>query len=218
VERTEHEGGLSAWPFRRVGVIVAHPDDETLWAGGLMLVHPRTEWGVISLCRGSDADRRPRFFKAMEVYGALGCMGDLDDGPDQTPLSPAAVRQAVLWLVGSNRFDLVITHDLAGEYTRHRRHEETAAAVVSLYREGRLPADNLWRFAYEDDGGAHLPQAIAQADAVWRLPDALAQRKHRIITETYGFAEDSWEARATPRTEAFWYGPGIGEDVEQTSE
>jgi hypothetical protein len=28
--------------------------------------------------------------------------------------------------------------------------------------------------------------------------------KRRMITETYGFGLDSWEARSTPREEGFW--------------
>jgi LmbE family N-acetylglucosaminyl deacetylase len=31
----------------RYAVIVAHPDDEVLWAGGLMLMHPDSNWTVI---------------------------------------------------------------------------------------------------------------------------------------------------------------------------
>jgi len=31
-----------------VAVIVAHPDDETLWAGGLLIDHP--EWDVFVAC------------------------------------------------------------------------------------------------------------------------------------------------------------------------
>ena len=30
-------------------VIVAHPDDETLWAGGTLLMHPDCRWTVVTL-------------------------------------------------------------------------------------------------------------------------------------------------------------------------
>ena len=53
-------------------VIVAHPDDETLWAGGLMLMHPEVKWTVVTLCRKSDLDRAPKFFKALERLNAVG--------------------------------------------------------------------------------------------------------------------------------------------------
>ena len=63
-------------------VIVAHPDDETLWAGGTIISHPSWKWFIISLTRKSDADRSPKFFKALNILSASGTMGDLDDGPE----------------------------------------------------------------------------------------------------------------------------------------
>ena len=44
-------------PPKAVAVIVAHPDDETLWAGGTILSHPSWQWFIVCLCRGSDKDR-----------------------------------------------------------------------------------------------------------------------------------------------------------------
>jgi hypothetical protein len=35
------------------------------------------------------------------------------------------------------------------------------------------------------------------------LPDEVWQHKRRLISERYGFGSDSWEARVTPREEAF---------------
>ena len=37
-----------------------------------------------------------------------------------------------------------------------------------------------------------------------RLPDGIWREKYDIITKTYGFAPDSFEAKATPHEEAFW--------------
>jgi len=53
------------WVFENAVVIVAHPDDETLWAGGTILMHPETQWTILTLCRMSDPDRSPKFNKAM---------------------------------------------------------------------------------------------------------------------------------------------------------
>lgn len=192
------------WNFRRCAVIVAHPDDETLWAGGTILMHPESEWTVITLCRKSDPDRAPRFFTALERLRATGIMGDLDDGPEQTPIDSRTVQATVLELLSSDVFDVILTHGLRGEYTRHRRHEETAEAVKGLWKSKVLFAKELWMFAYEDGGGKYLPRAIDNADFKIKLPDEIRHEKYDIITNVYGFGPESFEAKTTPKEEAFW--------------
>lgn len=189
---------------REVAVIVAHPDDETLWAGGTILSQPSCHYTIISLCRASDRDRAPRFSRAMKDLGATGAMGDLDDGPEQKPLTENEVQGTILQLLSQRQFDLIITHNPAGEYTRHLRHEEIGRAVIMLWRTGKLSSEELWTFAYEDGRRQYLPKPIKNAHLYYGLPDDVWQRKRRIITSTYGFHEDGFEARTTPRAEAFW--------------
>ena len=190
--------------FRNCIVIVAHPDDETLWAGGTILMYPENKWTVITLCRKSDPDRALRFFKALERLGATGVLGDLDDGPEQTPQDPRKVQTTILELLPSDSFDMIITHSPLGEYTRHLRHEETAVAVKALWQSGELFAKELWSFAYEDGGGKYLPRPIDEADFRVKLPDEIRERKYDIVTKVYGFSPDSFEAKTTPKEEAFW--------------
>ena len=192
------------WPHKKVAVIVAHPDDETLWAGGLILSHRQTKWTILSLCRKKDEDRAPKFERVAQRYGAVGHMGTLNDEPEQKPLSSDEVKDTVLSLVPNTHFDLVITHSFVGEYTRHRRHEETARAVYGLWLTDQLKTRELWMFAYEDGQKGYDPKAIVNADLFIELPDDIWKSKHEIITREYGFAKDSWEARITPRNEAFW--------------
>lgn len=192
------------WSYEKCAVIVAHPDDETLWSGGTILMHPESKWTVVTLCRKSDPDRAPKFFKALEALNAVGAMGDLDDGPDQNPLSNRDVQNTILELLPVGRFDLVITHGMWGEYTKHLRHEEAGMAVFALLNSERLSARNVWRFAYDDGEGKNLPKAKPEADLRTKLTDEIWQRKYEIITDIYGFGPDSFEAKTTPREEAFW--------------
>jgi LmbE family N-acetylglucosaminyl deacetylase len=192
------------WTYNNCAVIVAHPDDETLWAGGLMLMYPEIKWIVVTLCRKSDPDRAPRFFKALEIFTADGFMADLDDGPEQKPLDNNHVQQTIELLLPSKKFDIIITHSTSGEYTRHLRHEETAEAVLALWKTQRLIAEQLWTFAYEDGNRKYLPRAIDKADLLISLNKKIWRKKYDIITETYGFNKDSFEARTTPKQEAFW--------------
>ncbi len=191
------------WDYGDCAVVVAHPDDETLWAGGTILLHPESRWTIVTVCRASDPDRSGRFHRLCERLGALGRMGDLDDGPEQSPLEIGQVAEAILGLLPEKRYDLILTHGPAGEYTRHRRHEEVHQAVVSLWTEGRLQAGDLWTFAYEDGNGRYLPRSKPDADVHVRLSENIRRKKYGIITQTYGFDPDSFEARTTPRTESF---------------
>jgi len=188
----------------RAAVVVAHPDDETLWCGGTILAHRDWEWTVVSLCRANDPDRAPRFFRALEALGASGTMADLGDGPDQIPFDPDEVRETILSLLPEGGVDLVLSHSPLGEYTRHRRHEAAGRAVLELWSAGRLAADAVWAFAYDDAGGTRLPTAIPHADRVEKLAERVWREKYRILTAVYGFGPESFEASATPRTEAFW--------------
>jgi LmbE family N-acetylglucosaminyl deacetylase len=188
---------------RTAAVIVAHPDDETLWAGGAILERPSWNWFIMTLCRASDKNRAPRFFTALKVLGASGNMGDLDDSPELKPLAEQKVQAAILQLLPQKNFDIIISHDPSGEYTRHIRHEETGRAVRALWHAGKITARELWTFAYEDSPVSRLPQAIRTAPLYRMLPEKIWRSKYSIITETYGFAENSFEAATTPRAEAF---------------
>jgi hypothetical protein len=197
---------LQVWeaPQASAAIIVAHPDDETLWAGGLILTYPNQHWFIASTCRRSDPDRSPKFHLALQSYGAQGAMADMDDGPEQIPLTDQEVQQTVLQLLPASSYDLVLTHAPRGEYTRHRRHEEVGRAVIALWQSGVIHARELRMFAYDDHHGTRLPQAIESAHQYQVLPEVILMEKYRLITEVYGFAPESWEARATPQSEAFW--------------
>jgi LmbE family N-acetylglucosaminyl deacetylase len=188
----------------KCAVIVAHPDDETLWTGGTILMNPLNDWTIITICRKSDSDRSIKFSAALKTLNANGEMGDLDDGPEQLPLDIPDVEETILSLLKRTEFDLIMTHSTQGEYTRHRRHEEVAEAVIGLIESKRLKTKRLWMFAYTDNNGTHLPKAIMHMDKVIHLPSGIWKKKYEVMTETYGFSRDSWEARTTPRKEAFW--------------
>lgn len=201
---TKAQSDKHIWTYNSCAVIVAHPDDETLWAGGLMLMHPEVKWTVVTLCRKSDPDRAPKFFKALEKFNAEGFMADLDDGPEQTPLDCDQVKKTIELLLPSKSYDIIITHSTSGEYTRHLRHEETAEAVLELWKIRGLRAEQLWAFAYEDGNREYLPRPIKDADLLIDLNKETWRQKYDIITGIYGFDKDSFEATTTPRQEAFW--------------
>jgi LmbE family N-acetylglucosaminyl deacetylase len=195
---------VGAVPRPRAAVVVAHPDDETLWCGGYILAHPEFQWRIVTLCRASDPDRAPKFRRVLEQLRAVGAMADLDDEPDQVPLPVELIEANIIRLLAENSNSLILTHGPGGEYTRHRRHEECCRSVVELWRSGSIATNWLWLFAYEDGGHAYLPRVREDADRRDMLSERIWLEKRRLITDVYGYGPESWEARATPREEGFW--------------
>lgn len=190
--------------LKHVVIIVAHPDDETLWAGGTMIINPLWKYVVVCLCRKSDQDRAPKFFKALTLLGATGVMGDMDDGPEQTPLNDSVVQNLIIQLIPNQMYDIIITHNPNGEYTRHLRHEEVSKAVINLWAKGLLVANQLWTFAYNDENKSQYPKPCVEADFYQILKQCIFDLKYSIITQTYGYETNSWEAKTSPENEAFW--------------
>lgn len=189
---------------KSIAVIVAHPDDETLWAGGTILNHPQHNWFIVCLCRAGDSERKLRFENALKILNAKGVMGDLDDGPDQAPLDEKLLEAEIERLLPPIHYDLILTHDAKGEYTKHLRHQELNKAVVSLWQDKKIVTSELWTFAYEDGNKTYFPKAIEEASIYEPLLEVIWLRKYDLMTKTYGFEMSSWEAETTPLAEAFW--------------
>jgi len=189
---------------RTVAVVVAHPDDETLWAGGTILSHPIWNWFVVCLCRAKDKERAPRFYNALKILKSEGIMGNLDDSPILKILDEKKVENTIIDLLPQKHFDLIISHNPNGEYTRHIRHEEIGKAIIILWHAGKILTDELWIFAYEDGNKQYCPRPDDDASIFQTLGKQTWRKKYKLITETYGFKKNSWEAEITTRAESFW--------------
>jgi len=189
---------------KKVAVIVAHPDDEILWAGGTIMCNPKWQCFIVCLCRAGDSERAQKFYNVLKVLKVDGVMGDLDDGPEQKVLTDKKIENLILTLLPLEFYDLIISHSPFGEYTRHLRHEETGKAVINLWNVGKIFTNELWTFAYEDNNKQYYPRPIKNAAIYLSLTQRTWLRKYRLITETYGFEKNSWETNSITKSESFW--------------
>lgn len=194
--------------MKKAIIIVAHPDDETLWSGGLILQNPSWDWTVLALCRASDPDRAPKFKKVCSYLNAKPIICDLDDEVDR-PLQSKKVQQTILENLKSKSFNYIFTHGANGEYG-HIRHLDTRKAVIALVKEKKLNCEELWHFAYVPsnrralhDKNLSIPIADKMADWQIQLTEKQHKEKLKIITELYGFKHPIFETMAAGKQEAF---------------
>lgn len=188
--------------------IVAHPDDETIWMGGTILNNREWEWTILSLCRGNDSDRAPKFRKVCEEYGAIPIISDLDDEVLK-PISSTQVTKKIMDNLPEKHYDYIFTHGENGEYG-HIRHREIHRAVRRLITKKQLSCEKLYSFSYEPgeqvaphDPGLKIPVPKSSADLVVSLNKNQFNRKVGMITKIYGFRHPIFETLSCSKKESF---------------
>ncbi len=188
---------------KKVLVIVAHPDDETIWMGGTLLKH-KDSWDmtIISLCRKNDKDRAPKFAKVCESYNARCFMSDLDDSEKGyfKKISEEEIISRVKKFIQGESFDYIFTHGENGEYG-HIRHKEVHNAILKMLKDRILIAKKVFFFSYSKKG--ELACVNTNADKFIRLNNMYLQRKKQLIQEIYGFEKDSFENKCCLNVESF---------------
>lgn len=186
----------------RALVVVAHPDDETIWMGGAILANPQVKWTCLSLCRADDKDRAPKFRRVCEFLGAKSFISDLDD---EERLSLRESLPEIHWRLSrfltTTRFDFVFTHGYNGEYG-HPRHKGAHRVVKEMVRCREIKAKNFFTFSYEFDERRNVCRP-READVFLKLSPSLLAKKRKIISEIYGFRKLTFEFKTLSNRECF---------------
>ncbi len=170
-------------------VVVAHPDDETIWMGGFILEHPEIDWTIFSVCRASDPDRAPKFLKAAKYFGAKGVIKDLEDeGKFGIKQSVVLVESLLKKYFSKDKFDYLFTHGANGEYG-HERHIAVIKAVKKALTNKIIVAKLAYGFNYKkaDRKKYGKLEPGKNSDLLLKLKPKTFTQKKKIMTKIYGF-------------------------------
>lgn len=150
-------------------LVVAHPDDETIFCAGLLQVYRRRPWKVICVTDG-NADgqgevRKQDFFTACKDLKIKHF--EMWDFPDRfnTRLDVKNLEERLRAEEPSE----VFTHGVLGEYG-HPHHQDVCLATHRAFKP-KLP---VWSIAYN-----------CFAEKTFRLPRKAYERKCKILAHVY---------------------------------
>lgn len=187
---------------KRALVIVAHPDDETIWMGGTIRKQADVRWTIFSLCRSNDIDREPKFRRVCALYNAECIITNLDDeGNLELNEAKEEAKRLILENVNANDYDYIFTHGSNGEYG-HYIHIAIHEAVSELIKTGKLKPDAVFYFNYFKKNKHSLQVPNSENFYVDLTASELLDKK-RVVAEIHGYAIDGIDVGYCTNPEVF---------------
>ncbi len=163
-------------------MIVAHPDDETIWGGGHLL-QDKGRYLVVCITAGTDPVRDEELRKAMAIcdaqYLRLG-FPDLDanNKQDRWKTIGIDIRATLSNIMTAKTWKTIVTHNPRGEYG-HRHHKMTSRFVTSIFKR-KIRHGDLYYF-----GVYYKPRHRKKLDRHHPLPDDIAVIKTEKMLPVY---------------------------------
>ena len=168
-------------------MIVAHPDDETIWGGGHL-----KEGGYLVVCitNGKNKERKREFLDAVEMSGntalILGYPDKLFGERDDWEKVDSKITDDIGFIMSYKAWDLIVTHNPDGEYG-HIHHKMTSEIVTKVY--DRLKPQTALYYFGQYHKAAEMP---AQSDDFSPISEEQQDFKDRIL-ECYESQKDTIE-------------------------
>jgi LmbE family N-acetylglucosaminyl deacetylase len=163
-------------------LVVAHPDDETIFFGGLLQVYRRRPWRLICVTDGNaDGQGKARAVNFSDACKAFNIKDfEVWDFPDRfdSRLELDKLTDRLSNETPSETF----THGILGEYG-HPHHQDVSLAVHRAFKPKKLP---VWSVAYNCYG-----------EKIFRLPRKAYEKKCNLLSKVY-FQETQHFARWIP--------------------
>lgn len=111
-------------------MIVAHPDDETFWAGSYL---EKEDFLVICLTNGDNEVRKNEFQTAMKATNDYGIILNYPDNPNHVISNWAkekkSIEKDISYILHYKKWKKIVTHNPDGEYG-HIHHKMTSSIVM----------------------------------------------------------------------------------------
>ena len=116
-------------------MIVAHPDDETIWGGAHLL---EENYVVVCITNGNNRTRRKEFSKVMEETHSIGIMLSYPDKTrgkrDNWDSCRDKIQDDLKQIIGKKHWDTIVTHNPDGEYG-HIHHQMTNSITTAITQD-----------------------------------------------------------------------------------
>lgn len=164
-------------------MIVAHPDDETLWGGGHLF---QDNYLIVCLTNAntpqSGTQRAKEFRQVIQKSGNKGIIMYYPDYKgssrkrDNWSSSKSKISKDIMTLLRYKKWETVVTYDAGGAYG-HKHHKMTCSLVTKCFKKCHIPGCSLYYFE-KYHTVKELDKMIAKPTA---LEDFVMEKKEELL-------------------------------------